>query len=108
MARILFVSLCIRLYRYRYINLINLFGILFRNFHHQELFSLNLDLVYGGIKPKEKERARRLRTSCLQSYRTKDALAWMITIGGCASISILTSVKTLHMEQNVVVAGIFA
>ena len=50
MARILFVSLCIRLYRYRYINLINLFGILFRNFHHQELFSLNLDLVYGGIR----------------------------------------------------------
>ena len=43
------VSVCISLYRYRYINLVNLFGLSFRNFHHQDLFSLNLDLVYGGI-----------------------------------------------------------
>ena len=44
------VSVCISLYRYRYINLANLFGLAFGNFHHQDLFSLNLDLVYGGIR----------------------------------------------------------
>ena len=44
------VSVCISLYRYRYINLANFFGLSFGNFHHQDLFSLNLDLVYGGIK----------------------------------------------------------
>ena len=43
------VSVCISLYRYRYINLVNFFGLSFGNFHHQDLFSLNLDLVYGGI-----------------------------------------------------------
>ena len=32
------------------INLVNLFGLSFRNFHRQDLFSLNLDLVYGGIR----------------------------------------------------------
>ena len=46
-----FLSLvCIRLYRCRYINLINLYRILLGNFHHRDLFSLNLDLVYGGIR----------------------------------------------------------
>ena len=44
------VSVCISLYRYRYINLANFFGLSFGNFHHQDLFSLNLDLVYGGIR----------------------------------------------------------
>ena len=43
------VSVCISLYIYRYINLVNFFGLSFGNFHHQDLFSLNLDLVYGGI-----------------------------------------------------------
>ena len=43
------VSVCISLYRYRYINLVNFFGLAFGNFHHQDLFSLNLDLVYGGM-----------------------------------------------------------
>ena len=43
------VSVCISLYRFRYINIVNFFGLSFGNFHHQDLFSLNLDLVYGGI-----------------------------------------------------------
>ena len=44
------VIVCISLYRYRYINLVNFVGLSFRNFHHLDLFSLNLDLVYGGIR----------------------------------------------------------
>ena len=44
------VSVCISLYRYRYINLANFCGLSFGDFHHQDLFSLNLDLVYGGIR----------------------------------------------------------
>ena len=44
------VIVCISLYRYRYMNLVNFVGLSFRNFHHLDLFSLNLDLVYGGIK----------------------------------------------------------
>ena len=40
---------CMRLYGFLYINLINLYRFLPENFHHQDLFSLNLDLVYGGI-----------------------------------------------------------
>ena len=48
--RVFLLLVCIRLYRYRYINLISLYRILLRNFHHQDLFSLNLDLVYGGIR----------------------------------------------------------
>ena len=49
--RVFLLLVCIRLYRCRYINLINLYSILLGNFHHQDLFSLNLDLVYGGIMP---------------------------------------------------------
>ena len=45
-----FLLLVYTLYRCRYINLINLYRILLGNFHHQDLFSLNLDLVYGGIR----------------------------------------------------------
>ena len=48
--RVFLLLVCIHLYRYRYINLINLCRILLGNFHHQDLFSLNLDLVYGGIR----------------------------------------------------------
>ena len=48
-ARISFVNLY-TLYRCRYINLINLYRILLGTFHHQDLFSLNLDRGYGGIK----------------------------------------------------------
>ena len=44
------VIVYISLYRYRYINLVNFVGLSFRNFHHLDLFSLNLDLVYGGIR----------------------------------------------------------
>ena len=47
--RVFLLLVCIRLYRCRLINLINLYRILLGNFHHQDLFSLNLDLVYGGI-----------------------------------------------------------
>ena len=45
-----FCCQCMYKFRYRYINLENLFGLSFRNFHRQDLFSLNLDLVYGGIR----------------------------------------------------------
>ena len=48
--RVFLLLVCIRLYRCRLINLINLYRILLGNFHHQDLFSLNLDLVYGGIR----------------------------------------------------------
>ena len=44
------VSVCISLYRFRYINIVNFSGLSFGNFHHQDLFSLNLDLLYGGIR----------------------------------------------------------
>ena len=47
------VSVCISLYIFRYINLVNFFGLSFGNFHRQDLFSLNLDLVYGGIRQKD-------------------------------------------------------
>ena len=48
--RVFLLLVYIRLYRCRYINLINLYRILLGNFQHQDLFSLNLDLVYGGIR----------------------------------------------------------
>ena len=47
------VIVYISLYRYRYINLVNFVGLSFRNFHHLDLFSLNLDLVYGGINARK-------------------------------------------------------
>ena len=43
--RVFLLLVCIRLYRCRYINLINLYRILLGNFHYRDLFCLNLDLV---------------------------------------------------------------
>ena len=94
-ARFLFVSLCIRLYRYRYINLINLFGILFRNFHHQELFSLNLDLVYGGIR----RRHRNCHFHCYASW-TNGHLTRLMPAAASLPQFLLSCWSPLHRKNS--------
>ena len=57
-------------------------------------------------KGKGKGKGKKVANICRPSCRTKDVLERMITIEGCVSTSISTSVRMLHMELNAIVDGI--